>query len=101
MIFAIGGLLGAVISGKLLESIGRRWTIVLIDLLAICVICCYTLKSIPVLYVIRLFSGIVAGCGALCSAVVMKELLPKTISPMGNSLSASMITTFVFVGYIQ
>lgn len=101
MIFNLGGLCGSFVSGKLMELVGRRWCIFLIDILSILVILMYSMESIYILQLTRFLSGFVGCCTVMNSAVVMQEILPKEISGVGNSMISAVKTTSVFVAYIQ
>ena len=101
MIFSIGGLCGAVAAGKLIEVLGRRWSMIGADIFAVIVIAWYSVKSVAVLYILRFFSGFIAGFSSLASAIIMKELLPKEISGVGNSITTALVTSVVFLAYIQ
>ena len=101
MAFALGGLLGAVAAGKMIEKLGRWWTLVLVDSLTIVLILLYGIQSKAVLLIIRPISGFCGGCNALASAVMMEELLPKRISATGNAVTGAIMNAVIFVAFIQ
>ena len=101
MLFSIGALIGVSITGKLAESFGRRRMILVYDMLAVIACILYSVQDIYILYLTRLITGVVGPGGFTLSNIMQSELLPKSISPVGNAMSQGILLAFVFMSYIQ
>lgn len=101
MIYGFGALLGASITGKISESIGRRRLVIIYDILSVLTGMAYYVKSIPVLYVIRFISGYLGIGGYMLSTITQAELLSKKLGPLCNGLAQFMFSLSVFFAYIS
>ena len=101
MLFSIGCLIGALITGKISESIGRRKFTIILDVSMVAVSLMYLIKDIYVFYFARFLSGIVSLAGYSLCTILNAEILPRKLATMGNAIAQLVLLSSVFLSYIQ
>src|SRR3990167_8203643 len=101
MLFSLGALTAALVSGSISERIGRRRLLIIYDVLSIGMALLYSYQNIWVLHCNRFLSGFLGSGVSMVSTILISELLPKKISGMGNVALFSFFTFCVFVAYVQ
>ena len=101
MLFSIGALVAALVSGPISEKIGRRKLLIIFDVASVGMALLYSYQNIWVLHFNRFLSGFLGSGVSMISTILISELLPKKISGIGNVALFSFFTFCVFIAYIQ
>lgn len=101
LLFSIGSMMACLIAGKLANKFGRRKMILFFQVMIIITMGLYWIENLYVLYFVRFMIGFFSAGQQTVSSVMMKELLPKESSGIGNSLIYTYLGTFIFFAYIQ
>ena len=92
LVFAIGAGIGALVSGFLVNIVGRIRTVIIIEIIAIITLLGMLKKDIYMFMIVRFFSGFVSGVLVHTDMVINSELVPKSISPGSGVLFQGFIT---------
>ena len=101
MLFSIGSLLASLVAGVLAEKVGRKRTILIIDGLLVGVIAMHWVENLYVLYGVRFLLGFLCSCQSTVTAIMLTEILPRSISGVGNAVVYTFTASFIFFGFIQ
>jgi len=93
----IGSIIGALIAGSLVSRLGRRKSMLLADVFGIIAVGLMLIKSLPVLLIGRLLSGIVSGLNIVAIFMYQVEVSPLPMCGATGTLSVIISETFSFV----
>ena len=96
-LFSLGAMVSVALSGYLTKSIGRVKLCLVTDIACILHALAYSIESIPVLLLMRFFSGFIGGVALVVNPIISKELFPPQIAPLGGTMSFTVICTFLVV----
>ena len=101
MLFAIGAFFSVLSSGYVSEQIGRRRLIIVFDVCNVVIIALYYFQDLRVLQVARFLTGWTAAGMGMVSSILITEVIPKKLSGTANSFLFAVMTSFIFLAYIQ
>ena len=97
--FAMGALFSVMVSGWLSDNVGRMRMLLVAELLALLTYAGYSIKSIPILYCVRVLSGIIAGFNTAIAQLALKEILPKKLISFGGMVIYICCVSTILVVY--
>ena len=101
MLFSLGSLFGALVAGLISEKLGRKRFIVISDVFILCTIGLYWIENLYVLYLARFLVGFFSCSQQTVTNIMLTEILPRSISGIGNAVVYTFTASFIFVGFIQ
>lgn len=101
LLFSTGSMIACLITAGLANKYGRLKLIYIYQVLIILTLGLYWIENLYVLYFVRFLIGFVSAGQQTVSCVMLKELLSKESSGIGNSMIYTYLGTFIFFAYIQ
>ena len=99
----VGAIVGVLISGQWLGKVGRKWSLIIADVIGVigCVLCLFLASSGSTQIVGRLLSGVSMGINSQIIPIYINELTPIEVSGTMGTFFQSFINVGILVSYIM
>lgn len=98
MLFAVGCLIGVMLSGAISQSYGRKVVNYLADVLVIVCAAVFMVRTLDCILIGRVIAGISSGLTTVGS-VILAELLPNSVCGTANAFGYSFLTFAILLSY--
>ena len=99
--FALGGSIGVLVGSKVMDSIGRRNSNILLDVVSIVVILLMSVQNLTLFTALRFLIGFNASAYTMIAGITMVEIYPSSLGAVGNMINYSILTGCILLTFVQ
>lgn len=100
-LISLGGFLSILLTGYLTNKFGRIKLITFLELISTIACFLHSIKSMPLLLVLRFITGFIGGLNLSLMPPLIMEILPKRLGPIGANMCYSFMVIFMLLASLM